>query len=379
MPLSSKQKKIKPDWVPENAGSAFTTSVMPGVQRGHDGMPGIDLNRNNPSHSVNKKDYSTREFVDGILIDNRTILAKAITLVESHSTKHIEKAQELLKALLPKTGNSIRIGITGSPGAGKSTFIESLGCYLCNQGKKVAVLAIDPSSTRSKGSILGDKTRMERLSREKNAFIRPSPSGGTLGGVARKTRETIMLCESAGFDTILIETVGVGQSEVTVRSMVDFFLLMILPGAGDELQGIKKGSVELADALVINKADGDNLLYANLTKSQYEMAVHYILPSTQGWQTRVTTCSAQYETGISDIWDLVNEFIVNTKESGLLGKRRREQLLEWVYSMIDESLKQKFYNHPLVSEAIPGIEQALLAGTITPTIAFNELMGIFRI
>lgn len=369
--------KTTPDWVPDNAGTEFTTSVMPGVVGGHDGMSGNKINHSRIAEGKQKASLSVDDMYSGIIAGNRSILARAITLIESNSPKHIEKAQQLLKLLLPKTGKSIRVGITGSPGAGKSTFIESLGSYLCELGNKVAVLAIDPSSTRSKGSILGDKTRMEKLSRLENAFIRPSPSSGTLGGVARKTRETILLCEAAGFDIILIETVGVGQSEVTVRSMVDFFMLMILPGGGDELQGIKKGSVELADALVINKSDGENLQIANITKSNYEIAVHYILPATEGWQTRVTTCSALNDTGIAEIWQIIEEFISTTKNSGIFETRRKEQVLEWVYSMVEENLKQQFYTHPMITNALPAIEKSVLHGTLTPTSAFHQLMEIF--
>lgn len=324
-----------------------------------------------------KKQYSIKEYAAGIKDCDITILARAITLIESNLPKHIDKAQQLLKELIPFSGNSIRIGITGAPGAGKSTFIEALGTSLCNQGNKVAVLAVDPSSNRSKGSILGDKTRMEELSQCKNAFIRPSPSGGTLGGVAKKTKETILLCEAAGFNIILIETIGVGQSEITVRSMSDMFCLILLPGGGDELQGIKKGAVELSDLIVVNKADGDNALLAAQTRSQYEMAIHYVAPATEGWNTKVLTCSALKSVGITDVWDTVNEYIKNTKESGMFDLRRKEQLLQWVYNMVEEQLKTNFYNHPEVMKIQPQIEKDVLESVLTPTTAVNELLKRF--
>lgn len=241
------------------------------------------------------------------------ILAKAITLIESNAPKDFDKAQRVLQALLPRTGHSLRIGITGVPGAGKSTFIEAFGQLLCQQGYKVAVLAVDPTSSITGGSILGDKTRMQKLSREPNCFIRPSPSGGTLGGVARKSRETMMLCEAAGCDVILVETVGVGQSETTVRSMVDFFMLVVLTGAGDDLQGIKKGIMELADAIVVNKADGDNLERAKVTQGEYERMVEFIRPATEGWKTHAYRCSALQKTGLLELWAVMREFEKVTK------------------------------------------------------------------
>jgi GTPase len=312
----------------------------------------------------------------GVLKSDRTLLARAITLVESNSPEHMDSAQELLKMLHQHSGNSIRIGITGSPGVGKSTFIEAFGTYLCDQGKKVAVLAIDPSSTLSHGSILGDKTRMEELSRNPNAFIRPSASGGTLGGVARKTRESILLCESAGYDVILVETVGVGQSETTVRSMVDFFMLLILPGGGDELQGIKKGSVELADALVINKADGNNETLAQITKRSYENALHMLMQATEGWQSRVFTTSAYENIGIDKVWESIRDFESATRNSGIFDKRRRKQILEWVYFMLEENILNSFYSSNDVKNAIPTIEKEVLDGSLTPANAVKILMKL---
>ncbi len=275
--------KKKPDWVPENAGKEFTTSVMKGVETSHDGLPGASRVTRESVPTPRRRSLTIDNYVQGVLKHDRTILARAITLIESNSAKHMDMAQEVLRQLLPYTGKSIRVGITGVPGAGKSTFIEAFGIYLVEAGFRVAVLAVDPSSTVTHGSILGDKTRMEKLSRQENCFIRPSPSGGTLGGVTRKTRETALICESAGYDIILVETVGVGQNEVTVRSMVDFFLLLKIAGAGDELQGIKKGVIELADAIVINKADGDNILQANIAKQEFANALHYLKTPSKGW------------------------------------------------------------------------------------------------
>ena len=370
-----KKKQNKPEWVPENGGSAFTTNVMPGVSGGHDGMPGSNTPKE-VKPVPKRKVLNPKDYADGVLSGDRTILARTITLIESNTEKHINTAQEVLRELLPHTGNSVRIGITGSPGAGKSTFIEALGTMLCKQGHKVAVLAIDPSSTRSKGSILGDKTRMEKLSREDNAFIRPSPSGGTLGGVARKTRETILVCEAAGFDVILIETVGVGQSEITVRSMVDFFLLVLLPGAGDELQGIKKGAVELADGIAVNKADGDNKIRAELTRESYKQAIHYIMPATEGWNTEIYTCSATEHTGIEELWAGIMKYIDTTKNSGIFSSRRNEQLLEWVYNMVEDEIKNRFWSNPEVAGIKPKIEHDVLSGKMPPTVAVKKLLDL---
>ena len=304
-------------------------------------------------------------------------MSRAITLVESNSKKHIELAQQVLKKLLPHTGKSVRIGITGLPGAGKSTFIEAFGNYLCSLGLKVAVLAIDPSSQVTRGSILGDKTRMEQLSREPNAFIRPSPSGGTLGGVARKTRETMLVCEAAGYDVTLVETVGIGQSETTVRSMVDFFLLVLLPGAGDELQGIKKGTVEIADALLINKADGDNVLRAELTASQYRQAVHYIQPATEGWETKVNTCSATKGNGIPETWQMIKDYMEFIKQKSIFKERRDKQTLVWVYSMVDEQLRLHFYENAEIKREIASLEPQLMNGQTTPTSAVTKLLDMY--
>ncbi|WP_249593862.1 methylmalonyl Co-A mutase-associated GTPase MeaB [Peribacillus frigoritolerans] len=318
------------------------------------------------------------DYVNGVLVGNRSILAQAITLIESNSPAHLESAQNLLTRLLPKAGRSIRIGITGVPGAGKSTMIEALGSLLCERGHRVAVLAIDPSSTVTRGSILGDKTRMDSLSRNPNAFIRPSASGGTLGGIARKTRETILLCEAAGYDVIIVETVGVGQSEVTVRSMVDFFLLVMLTGAGDELQGIKKGVMELADAIVINKADGDNKMKAQAAKAEFNRILHFLQPSTPGWISEAFTCSAVGGEGIEEIWDVINAFRKKATSSGFFQDRRKKQELDWVYSMVHEQLKSSFYTHAGVQQSIPEIELEVDNGSLTATKAANRLLDIFE-
>lgn len=365
-----KKKVIKPKWAPENSSDEFASQVLMGNS--------TLLKKTESKNSIKSKTINIDELYDGIINDNRTILAKAITLIESNSPQHIDKAQNLLKRILPLSGNSIRIGITGSPGVGKSTLIESLGNYLCELGYKVAVLAIDPSSSRSKGSILGDKTRMETLSRQKNAFIRPSASGGTLGGVASKTREAMLVCEASGFNIILIETVGVGQSEITVRSMVDFYMLMILPEGGDELQGIKKGVVELADLLIINKADGTNLNKAKITQKAYSDALHYILPATEKWSSKSILCSAINQEGIVEIWDTIQEFETFSRKSGILQKRRNRQLLKWVYSLIEEKILNDFYQNENIKKLKPEIEQSVLEGTMTPTLAVNKLLSLIN-
>ncbi|MCA1030660.1 methylmalonyl Co-A mutase-associated GTPase MeaB [Bacillus timonensis] len=336
-------------------------------------------NSNRKRRVVRRNERTADEFVEGVLNKDRTMLAQAITLVESNAIRHFEKAQKVINQLLPYTGKSIRIGITGVPGAGKSTFIEAFGKFLCERGHKVAVLAVDPSSTITGGSILGDKTRMEQLSREPRAFVRPSPSGGTLGGVNRKTRETILLCEAAGFDVILVETIGVGQSEVVVRSMVDFFLLVVLTGAGDELQGMKKGVMELADALVINKADGENKLKASYTKEEYNRILHFLKPATEGWLTKAYTASALYNEGISEIWDIIQTFKQKTSLSGVFEKRRKTQSKDWIYEMIKEHLVTTFFNNPTIKKQLPLEEEEVISGRKTVSLAVNDLIKIQEI
>lgn len=317
---------------------------------------------------------SVEEYVQGILEGNRVILSQAITLIESVHCQHHELAQQVIEKVLPHSGNSLRIGITGVPGVGKSTFIEALGKQLTSKGHKLAVLAIDPSSERSKGSILGDKTRMEDLSVDPNAFIRPSPSGLTLGGVARKTRETIILCEAAGFDVIFVETVGVGQSETVVKSMVDFFLLLMLAGAGDELQGIKRGIMEMADALIITKADGDNILNAQNARSLYLSALRLFPQYESGWKVPVDTCSSVSKAGVDNVWNIIKEYENFTKTNGYFYHQRTDQLVNIFYDWIDNTLKDRFYGNPQVQNKIQQLIPDIKAEKITPYQAGQSIM-----
>lgn len=308
---------------------------------------------------------------------DRRALAKAITLVESRRDDHREQAQEVLEQLMPYTGKAVRLGITGIPGVGKSTFIEAFGLYLLSLGKKVAVLAVDPSSPIAGGSILGDKTRMEALSREPCAFIRPSPSEGSLGGVAHKTRETMLLCEAAGYDVILVETVGVGQSEYEVASMVDFFLVLMLPNAGDELQGIKKGIIELADALVINKADGDGLNQASRSKTHYQSALHLLAAHTF-WSPQVLTCSALENTGIDRVWAMVEKYHRLAQENGHWTQRRADQNRQWLRKLMHDLLELRLDQHPEIQSQRPDLERQVVAGEITPMLAARKLMDLLN-
>ncbi len=314
---------------------------------------------------IKKQKYSIDEYVEGIASRNMTILSQAITLVESTLPVHYDIAQGIIEKCLPIGAKSVRIGITGIPGVGKSTFIETFGLYAAGMGRKLAVLAIDPSSAQTKGSILGDKTRMEKLSVHPNAFIRPSPSAGTLGGVARKTRETIILCEAAGFDTILVETVGVGQSETAARTMVDFFLLLMVSGAGDELQGIKRGIMEMADAVAVTKADSDNILKAENTRNSFQNAVNlYPLPPS-GWKTKVVACSARNNTGIRELWDMIGNYVEFTRKTGYFDEFRKQQAIIRMHNAISESLYNSFYNRKDIIKMRPEIEKQLYEGTIT--------------
>jgi len=313
-------------------------------------------------------------YVTGVRAGSRKVLAKTITLIESALEAHQALTATVMERLLPYTGNSIRLGITGVPGVGKSTFIESLGMHLISLGHRVAILAVDPSSVRSGGSIMGDKTRMEKLALEENAFIRPSPSGGTLGGVSRKTRESMLVCEAAGYDVIIVETVGVGQSEVSVASMVDFFLLLILAGAGDELQGIKRGIVELADAIAVNKADGDNIDKALNAKKMYENAIHLFAPSESGWTPRVLTCSALTAIGIDTIWTMVQTYRDTMTATGAFQYKRQQQALEWMGQLLEDGIKDWFYNIPEMRRLMPELTNAVAKGTTTPTAAVKKML-----
>lgn len=325
-----------------------------------------------------KNKFSEEDLLQQLLDGNKTALGRAITLVESNQFSHRKKAQEFLEGALPHSQKSIRIGITGVPGVGKSTFIESLGSYLISQGKKVAVLAVDPSSSVSHGSILGDKTRMENLVKEENAFIRPSASGSSLGGVAKKTRESIILCEAAGFDVVLIETVGVGQSETTVHSMTDFFLLLKLAGAGDELQGIKRGIIEMADAIIINKADGDNIKAARDAKLEFNRALQLYPSKESGWKPRVALSSALKQTGIDSVWELISEFEEMVKANGYFQKNRKGQNKFWLLQTINEHLKNRFYQNPLMKKELEHQLKAIENNKITAFAAADLLIEKFE-
>ncbi len=324
-----------------------------------------------------KKQMSVDEYVNGIREGNRTILSKAVTLVESNKPEHQKIAQEIILKCLPYSGKSIRIGITGVPGVGKSTFIESTGKYITSLGHKLAVLAIDPSSERSKGSILGDKTRMEELSIDPHAYIRPSPSAGSLGGVARKTRETIILCEAAGFDVIFIETVGVGQSETVVHSMVDFFLLLMLSGAGDELQGIKRGIMEMADAITINKADGDNVDRAEMARVQYMNALQLFPPTESAWKPKVLTCSAFKKIGLDKIWKTINDYISHVNQNGYFQHKRNEQAKFWMYETINDQLKSNFYQNQEIRRMLGAFEKQVQNEELSSFVAAKDLLETY--
>ena len=314
---------------------------------------------------------------EGVLRGDRAMLARAITLIESNAPAHRPPAREVLRAVSEKTGNAIRIGISGVPGAGKSTFIESLGNHLCDHGCRVAVLAVDPSSSLSGGSILGDKTRMETLSRRPECFIRPSPSSGNLGGVARKTRETIALCEAAGYDVILIETVGVGQSEITVRSMVDCLILLLIAGAGDELQGMKKGILEIADIFVVNKADGENRPRAEATRAEFERIIPLLSGAVAGWKPPVFAISSIEHRGTSDVWDATSRLHRHLRTTGQLEELRRKQTLDWWRELVEQELHARFLTSPGVAEHSRRLEHDILEGLIPPSLAAEELLDRF--
>lgn len=344
-----------------------------------DGVSEPGMINKNAISTIKKKRHkqpSVAELVEGIRAKNLTALSRAITLVESTNPEHLKKANEIIQQCLPYANASVRIGITGVPGVGKSTFIETFGTYLTSIGKQIAVLAVDPSSSLSQGSILGDKTRMENLVKNDNAFIRPSPSGTSLGGVARKSRETIILCEAAGFDTILIETVGVGQSETAVHSMVDFFLLLKLAGAGDELQGIKRGIMEMADAIVINKTDGDNLKNAKIAKVEFNRALHLYPIKESGWQPKVLLASALENKGISETWQLIEDYFSLVKENHFFDDIRKKQNKFWLLQTIEDRLKTDFYNNPTIKKELKQQLDHIENGKTTPFIAAEVLLNL---
>ena len=350
------------------------------VQQGVTQPPSINPDMLSRIRKNRRRTLSADDYADGILRGNRTILSQAITLIESNLPEHYELAQAVVKRCLPASSRSVRVGITGVPGAGKSTFIDTFGSLLTRRyGRRLAVLAIDPSSQQSGGSIMGDKTRMEQLSADPDAFIRPSPSAGTLGGVARKTRETIILCEAAGFDTILVETVGVGQSETAAHSMVDFFLVLMLAGAGDELQGIKRGIMEMADTIVITKADGTNVRKAEMARTEYKNALHLFPAAPSKWNPRVLTCSSLEKTGIAEIWETIRDYVSVTKSNGWFWERRREQAVTRMHETINDTLKHAFYSHPQVAAMLPELERQLREGETTSykpaTLLLNKYFG----
>ena len=325
-----------------------------------------------------KRELSVSDYVEGIVKGDVTVLSQAVTLVESVKPEHQAVAQEVIEKCLPYSGNSVRVGISGVPGAGKSTSIDVFGLHVLEEhGGKLAVLAIDPSSERSKGSILGDKTRMEKLSVHPKSFIRPSPSAGSLGGVARKTRETIVLCEAAGFDKIFVETVGVGQSETAVHSMVDFFLLIQLAGTGDELQGIKRGIMEMADGIVINKADGDNLERARLAATQFRNALHLFPAPESGWTPQVLTYSGFYNLGVKEVWDMVYKYIDFVKDNAILNTAAMSKAKYWMYETINEQLRDSFYHNPQIEAMLTGKEKQVLQGNLTSFVAAKNLLDTY--
>lgn len=349
--------------------------TKPEVQKGVSAPS--NLNPNIRSRKTSRSDMSVDDYVAGIRSGDRMVLSRAITLIESKLYKHRQKAQSIIEGCLPYSGASVRIGVTGSPGVGKSSFIEALGNQVIELGHRLTVLAIDPSSQVSHGSILGDKTRMGTLTNREQAYIRPSPAGDSLGGVARKTRETIILCEAAGYDTIFIETVGVGQSEIAVHSMVDFFLLLLLPGAGDELQGIKRGIVEMADVIAVNKADGDRLKLAKRARQEYLNALHLFPPKDSQWTPQAVVCSSLSKLGIPEIWELVESYVRFTQNNGYFHQRRQDQARYWLEDTIARQLKQRFYNHPRVQERLGNIRRQVIEGSLSSFQGAEQLLALF--
>ena len=368
-----------PEWHEEDKADRFATRVVSGAV-------GSVTPENSPSGTLPLGSAKTRkrrkltleDYLEGFEKRDKTVFARAITLIESRADADRDLSQELIQHLLPKSGESIRLGFTGIPGAGKSTLIDTLGFYLCEQGHHIAVLAIDPSSRLSGGSILGDKTRMEKLVGHPNAFIRPSPSGGVLGGVAQKSRETILLCEAFGYDVIVVETVGVGQSETTVHSMVDCFILLMIAGAGDELQGIKKGIVELADIIVVNKAHGENLLRAKAFEREMRNVLHVISPASHGWKVPTALCSALSGEGVPELWEDVLRYIAMRKEQGAFLKNRQQQSLEWLHTLIGEYLRRRFYEQPAIQEALIVLTKEMAEGRATPASALQALIALYE-
>lgn len=358
---------------PENSEEYKGLTVNKGIEQPSSVNPYLKKRR-----AVKKRDLSVSDYVEGIVKGDITILSRAVTLVESIRPEHQAIAQEVIEKCLPYSGRSVRVGISGVPGAGKSTSIDVFGLHVLKEkGGKLAVLAIDPSSERSKGSILGDKTRMEKLSVHPDSFIRPSPSAGSLGGVARKTRETIVLCEAAGFDKIFVETVGVGQSETAVHSMVDFFLLIQLAGTGDELQGIKRGIMEMADGIIINKADGNNVDKARLAATQFRNALHLFPAPESGWTPQVLTYSGFYDIGVKEVWDMVYAYIDFVKDNGYFDFRRNEQSKYWMYESIDEHLRDSFYHDAVIEGMLPDLERQVLGGNLTSFVAAKKLLDTY--
>ena len=357
---------------PENSEEYKGLTVNKGIEQPSIVNPYLKLRK-----KPRRREFSVGEYVEGIVKGDVTVLSQAVTLVESVKPEHQAIAQEVIEKCLPYSGNSMRIGISGVPGAGKSTSIDVFGLHVLEKGGKLAVLAIDPSSERSKGSILGDKTRMEKLSVHPKSFIRPSPSAGSLGGVARKTRETIILCEAAGFDKIFVETVGVGQSETAVHSMVDFFLLIQLAGTGDELQGIKRGIMEMADGIIINKADGSNIDKAKLAASQFRNALHLFPAPESGWTPQVLTYSGFYNIGVKEVWDMVYAYVDFVKANGYFDYRRNEQSKYWMYESINEHLRDSFYHNPIINEMLPDLEKQVLRGNVTSFVAAKKLLDTY--
>lgn len=366
--LPKESEPVRPDWVPAQAGPEFTTSVMPGVDTSGGVFPGQRRQRG--------PEANPEELAQGVRAGELAALARAITLIESNAPRHRPLAREVLRQVGDRAGRALRLGISGVPGAGKSTFIEAFGNYLCDEGHRVAVLAVDPTSSLTGGSILGDKTRMERLSRRTECFIRPSPSGGALGGVTRKTRETILVCEAAGYDVILVETVGVGQSEIAVRGMVDCFLLLLIAGAGDELQGMKKGIFEIADLILVNKADGDNRVRAEATRAEFERVVHFLSPATEGWEPPVLAVSSLEGRGMAETWAQVEAYLGQVKISGQFAGRRHRQDVEWWQALVEQELRERFFARAEVAGAAQRLREMVGRGVMAPSLAAEELLEL---